>query len=425
MSVGAALGRFIGDAGAVLVGRDTRRSSSMLEAALAAGIASAGVNVLLGGVLPTPAVSDIVAGDDAFGAGVVISASHNPFPDNGIKVFGADGFKLSDNDEAALESLIHTSIGSRPTAGDVGEILRLDDAVVRYRDALIARTPVRLDGLRIVVDCAHGATAVTAPAVLAALGADVIAIGVDPDGININDGCGSTAMGALQAAVVASGAFLGLAFDGDGDRALAVDGAGTVVDGDQILAALAIWMKERGELRGSAVVTTSMTNPGFRLAMAEHGIDVRLTDVGDRYVVAEMREHGLVLGGEPSGHLIHLGSGPTGDGLGGALLLLAALIERGTTLTEAAAVMTHMPQRLLSIRVERPDALGGATDLWAMVRAESAALGANGRIVLRASGTEPLIRVLVEAPTSEECERIANQIADAAGRALGFVEGGH
>ena len=397
----------------------------MLEAALAAGITSAGVDVVLGGVLPTPAVAVLVAADDAFGAGVVISASHNPFPDNGIKVFGPDGFKLPDEAEAALEAMVGDPDGLRPTGGDVGDVRHWDGAARQYRDGLVARAGVRLDGMRVVIDCANGATVTTAREVLTALGAGVTCIGAEPDGVNINVDCGSTHLGALQAAVRAQGADAGLAFDGDGDRVLAVDGTGAVVDGDQILAALAIWLEERGDLPGRSVVTTTMTNLGFRRAMAERGIEVRWTDVGDRYVLAEMRAAGLVLGGEQSGHLIHLPSGPTGDGLSGGILLLTALAERGISLAEAAAAMTRMPQRLVSIRVERKQDLAGAADVWDLVRAEEAALGDDGRIVLRASGTEPLVRVMVEAPTSGECERIAADIAEAAGRACGLVEGSH
>lgn len=435
MAIGRALGRASGGMGNVLVGQDTRRSGPILEAALAAGIASAGASVVLAGVMPTPAVAELVAKDGTFTGGAVISASHNPFPDNGIKLFGPDGFKLPDAEEAALEALMADEgdaganagggAAARPTGAAVGSIVRWDGAVSVYRHRLIERFGLDLSGLRIVIDCANGATVATAPDVLAALGAQVVAIGVDPDGVNINVDCGSTHLGALQAAVVDEGADLGLAFDGDGDRVLAVDGAGQAVDGDQILAILAIWLKGRGELPGPTVVTTTMTNLGFRRAMADHGIEVRWTDVGDRYVLAEMRDHGLVLGGEQSGHLINLASGPTGDGLAGGLMLLAALLETGTSLGDAAAVMTRMPQRLVSVRVERKDDLPGASAVWDMVRAEEQALGDDGRIVLRASGTEPLVRVMVEAPTSEECDRIADAIADAAGRACGLAEGGH
>lgn len=428
------IGRALGDAsggGAVLVGQDTRRSGPMLEAALAAGLASAGADVVLGGVMPTPAVAELVARDGTFVAGAVISASHNPFGDNGIKLFGPDGFKLPDDDEAALEAAMSALTAAtdeampRPTGAAVGSINRWDGAVEVYRERLIERLGIDLSGQRIVIDCANGATVTAAPQVLSALGADVVPIGIDPDGVNINEGCGSTHLEALQAAVVEQGARLGLAFDGDGDRVLAVDSAGQVVDGDQILAILAIWMRQRGELPGPAVVTTTMTNLGFRRAMADEGIEVRWTDVGDRYVLEEMRAHGFVLGGEQSGHLINLASGPTGDGLAGGLMLLAALAERGQSLSDAAAVMTRMPQRLVSVRVQRKDDLPDASDVWDMVRAEEQVLGDDGRIVLRASGTEPLVRVMVEAPTSEECERIAAAIADAAGRACGLAEGGH
>ena len=425
MAIGRALGLSVHGGGSVLVGRDTRRSGEMLEAALAAGIASAGDDVVLGGVLPTPAVAELVAADPGLAAGVVISASHNPFPDNGIKIFGPDGFKLPDEAEAAIEALIADAAGARPTGGGVGSIRHWPEAAEAYRTSLIARTQVRFDGLRLVVDCAHGATVTTATQVLSALGADLTVIGADPDGVNINVACGSTDLGALQVAVRENSADLGLAFDGDGDRVLAVDATGAVVDGDQILAILAIWLRGRGELPGDAVVTTTMTNLGFRRAMAAEGIEVRWTDVGDRYVLAHMREHGFVLGGEQSGHLIHLPSGPTGDGLGGAILLLSALAERGMGLADAAAVMERMPQRLVSIRVERKGDLAGATEVWNLVTAHEADLGDDGRIVLRASGTEPLVRVMVEAPTSEQCESIADEIAEAAGRALGLVEGGH
>ncbi len=430
MVIGRALGNASGG-GAVLVGQDTRRSGPMLEAALAAGLASAGADVVLGGVMPTPAVAELVARDGAFVAGAVISASHNPFGDNGIKLFGPDGFKLPDDEEAALEAAMSgleaaTDEGTaRPTGAAVGSINRWDGAVEVYRERLIERLGIDLSGQRMVIDCANGATVTAAPQVLSALGADVVSIGIDPDGVNINEGCGSTHLEALQAAVVEQGAGLGLAFDGDGDRVLAVDSAGRVVDGDQILAILAIWMRQRGELPGPAVVTTTMTNLGFRRAMADEGIEVRWTDVGDRYVLEEMRAHGFMLGGEQSGHLINLASGPTGDGLAGGLMLLAALAERGQSLSDAAAVMTRMPQRLVSVRVQRKDDLPDASDVWDLVRAEEQVLGDDGRIVLRASGTEPLVRVMVEAPTSEECERIAAAIADAAGRACGLAEGGH
>jgi len=276
--------------------------------------------------------------------------------------------------------------------------------------------------MRVVLDCAHGATVVTAPEALRRLGAAVTVIGDRPDGLNINVDCGSTSLGALSAAVVGAGADLGLAFDGDGDRVLAVDAQGAVVDGDQILAVCALAMRGRGELAGDTVVTTTMTNLGFRRAMAERGIAVRWTDVGDRYVLQEMRASGFVLGGEQSGHLINLLHGPTGDGLAAGLQVLAALRTTGASLAEAGAVMQRMPQRLVSVRVARKQGLAGADEVWAAVRDCEAELGEDGRVVLRASGTEPLVRVMVEAPTLEQCQRWCDRIAGLAREALGGEE---
>jgi phosphoglucosamine mutase len=418
MSLGRGLGTRLGAGARVLVGRDTRRSGHMLEAALAAGLASAGVDVVLGGVLPTPAVAELVAARGDLAAGAVISASHNPFPDNGIKVFGPDGFKLSDAEEAEIEAAMADPVPG-PTGAGVGAVEHWPDAAEHYARDITARFDLDLSGLRIAVDCAHGATVATAPGVLAALGAEVDLIGARPDGVNINVECGSTHLGALQARVRAGGHDLGLAFDGDGDRMLAVDGAGGLVDGDQILAICALWLRGRGELPGPAVVTTTMTNLGFRRAMADAGIEVRWTDVGDRYVLAEMRAGGYVIGGEPSGHLINLRSGPTGDGLAAALLLLSALRDSGRPLAEAATVVRHLPQRLVSVRVQRKGALAGADEVWDLVRAFEREAGEDGRIVVRASGTEPLVRVMVEAPSPEACERWCAEVAAAAERALG------
>jgi len=416
LSLGRALGARI-PGGRVLVGRDTRRSGPMLEGALAAGLASAGLDVALGGVLPTPAVAELVP---AFGAaaGAVISASHNPFPDNGIKLFGPDGFKLPDDDEAAIEAAM-AEPGRRPEGAGLGTIEPAPEARRRYVDALLERLVVDLTGLSIAVDCAHGATVATAPEVLERLGARIQAIGVAPDGLNINVGCGSTDLAALQRTVVEAGHDLGLAFDGDGDRVLAVDAAGAVVDGDQILAILAIDMRDRGVLAGGGVVTTTMTNLGFRRAMAEAGIEVRWTGVGDRYVLEGLRESGFVIGGEPSGHLINLRSGPTGDGLATSLQLLAALARSGRSLADAAAVMQHLPQRLVTLRVGRKEDLARAGEVWERVRACEDELGEDGRVVVRASGTEPAVRVMVEAPTTETCEHWCDDIAEAVVRSLG------
>ncbi|MDX6644360.1 MAG: phosphoglucosamine mutase [Miltoncostaeaceae bacterium] len=420
LALGRALGGRLEPGASVLVGRDTRRSGPMLEAALAAGLASAGLDVALGGVLPTPAVAELVPELGA-SAGAVISASHNPFPDNGIKLFGPDGFKLPDADEAAIEDALGEP-GPRPEAAGVGSIDAWPQARERYVSALLRRFPVDLAGLSIAVDCAHGATVVTAPEVLERLGARLEVSGARPDGLNINVGCGSTDLRALREAVVAGGHHLGLAFDGDGDRVLAVDAAGAAVDGDQILAILALDMRDRGTLAGGGVVTTTMTNLGFRRAMAAAGIEVRWTDVGDRYVLEGMRDGGFVLGGEPSGHLINLGSGPTGDGLATALQLLAALVRTGRALAEAAAVVQHLPQRLVTVPVARKADLAGAEAVWVAVRACERELGEDGRVVVRASGTEPAVRVMVEAPTADTCERLCADIVHAVVESLGSVQ---
>jgi phosphoglucosamine mutase len=294
----------------VLIGRDTRRSGPMLEGALAAGLAGAGADVALLGVLPTPAVAELTAASGA-AAGAVISASHNPFADNGIKLFGADGFKLADDAEAAVEAAMDEE-GPRPEGRALGAVEMRTEAREAYVRSLHERCPVDLSGLHLVLDCANGATAVTAPEVMRGRGARVTAIGAEPDGVNINDGCGSTHPELLARTVTAAGADLGLAFDGDGDRVVAADRHGTVVDGDQILAICALDLRRRGLLAGDAVVTTTMTNLGFRRAMAGAGVEVRWTDVGDRYVLEEMRRGGYVLGGEQSGHLINLLHGPSG-----------------------------------------------------------------------------------------------------------------
>lgn len=417
LSLGRALGGRLGAGARVMIGRDTRRSGPMLEGALAAGIASAGADVALLGVLPTPAVAELTAAEGA-AAGAVISASHNPFADNGIKIFGPDGFKLADADEAAIETAMDET-GARPEGGGLGDVEHWGEGRGRYIASLHERCPVDLSGVHLVVDCAHGATHVTAPEVLEARGARVTAIGVAPDGVNINDGCGSTHLDLLARTVVEVGADLGLAFDGDGDRVLAVDATGAAVDGDQILAVCALEMRRRGVLAGDAVVTTTMTNLGFRRAMAGAGIEVRWTDVGDRYVLEEMRRGGYVLGGEQSGHLIDMTHGPSGDGLAAALHLLAALAATGEDLATAAAVVQRLPQRLVNVVVERKSELPGADAVWAAVRECEEALGEDGRVVVRASGTEPLVRVMVEAPTEEECERWCGRIAAVATAELG------
>jgi phosphoglucosamine mutase len=400
-----------------MIGRDTRLSGPMLEGALAAGLASAGVDAVLLGVIPTPAVAELVAGSAA-AAGAVISASHNPFPDNGIKIFGPDGFKLADAEEAAIEADLGSE-GERPEAEHLGRIEAWDEGRREYVESVLRRCPVDLGGFSIVVDCANGATAVTAPEIFERLGARVTMIGVDPSGTNINDGCGSTDLAFLAETVRSVGADLGIAFDGDGDRALAVDANGATVDGDQILALCALDLRARGALPGDAVVTTTMTNLGFRRAMADAGIAVRWTDVGDRYVLAEMRDNGYVLGGEQSGHLINLAHGPSGDGVAAALHLLGALVARGEDLATAGAVMRRLPQRLVNVRAQRKSELAGADEVWESVRRCEQALGEDGRVVVRASGTEPLVRVMVEAPTVEDCDRWCQTIVEVVERELG------
>jgi phosphoglucosamine mutase len=401
----------------VLIGRDTRRSGPMLEGALAAGLAGAGADVALLGVLPTPAVAELTAASGA-AAGAVISASHNPFADNGIKLFGADGFKLADDAEAAVEAAMDEE-GPRPEGRALGAVEMRTEAREAYVRSLHERCPVDLSGLHLVLDCANGATAVTAPEVMRGRGARVTAIGAEPDGVNINDGCGSTHPELLARTVTAAGADLGLAFDGDGDRVVAADRHGTVVDGDQILAICALDLRRRGLLAGDAVVTTTMTNLGFRRAMAGAGVEVRWTDVGDRYVLEEMRRGGYVLGGEQSGHLINLLHGPSGDGVAAALHLLGALVDQGAELAEAARVVQRLPQRLVNVVAERKSELPQADAVWDAVRACEEALGEDGRVVVRASGTEPLVRVMVEAPTEALCEEWCARIADVARVELG------
>ncbi|MDX6556402.1 MAG: phosphoglucosamine mutase [Miltoncostaeaceae bacterium] len=417
LALGRAVGSRLAPGARVLVGRDTRLSGPMLEAALAAGLASAGVEVLLGGVLPTPAIAELVGAAGA-AAGAVISASHNPFPDNGIKLFGPDGFKLPDGEEELVERAMEEA-GPRPEGAGLGHVASWPEGRARYLDSLLERLPVDLSGMRLAVDCANGATAVTAPEALRRLGAEVDVLAAEPDGVNINDGCGSTHLTSIAAAVQAGGHDLGLAFDGDGDRVLAVDGQGRPVDGDQILAICALAMRRAGTLANDAVVTTTMTNLGFRRAMKAAGITVRWTDVGDRYVLAEMRARGDVLGGEQSGHVINLLHGPTGDGLAAAIQLLGALRETGETLAEAGAIVVRSPQLLLNIRVADRTALAGATAVWDEVTAFEDELGEEGRVVVRASGTEPLVRVMVEAPEAGSCEHWARRIAAVVERELG------
>jgi phosphoglucosamine mutase len=397
-----------------LVIRDTRESGEMLEAALAAGIASAGGEVSLGGVLPTPAAPLLVA-HHGFDLAVVISASHNPYADNGIKFFGADGFKLSDETEREIE--LHVDEDTGGGGAKIGRIGVLEGTAEAYLGALTQRFGgLSLAGLDVVLDCANGATFEVAPEIFRRLGASVTALSVSPDGRNINDGCGSTHLDALASAVRDGGHDLGFAFDGDGDRVLAVDRDGTLVDGDELLALAALHMRASGRLPGDGVVVTVMTNYGFHAAMAQAGVSVATTAVGDRYVLEEMRARGWALGGEQSGHVIELGFGPSGDGIAAALLVLEAV--GGGDLHERAA-MAKLPQRLVNVAVRDRDALAGAGAVHEAVAREASALEGRGRVLVRPSGTEPLVRVMVEAPSSEETDAVCARLVAVVTQALG------
>jgi len=386
----------------VLIVRDTRESGPMLEAALAAGVAAAGGEAILGGVLPTPAAAILVRrlGLDL---AAVVSASHNPYGDNGIKFFSGQGTKLGDELEARIESLL-----DEPAAAAApGRVRELNGGAEDYLRELEAAFPLDLSGRRIVLDCAHGATHRVAPAIFERLGAEVEAIGVEPDGRNINAGCGSTHLEALIERVAGSEAEIGFAFDGDGDRMLAVDADGRVHDGDELIALAARGMAARGELDGGVVVTV-MTNFGFHRAMEEAGIEVAVTQVGDRYVLDEMQRRGWSLGGEQSGHIIASGFVATGDGTAAALMTMREL--GGTALAEGAP-MEKLPQTLVNVEVADREAIAGAAAVWEAVETESAALEGRGRVLLRPSGTEPLVRVMAEAPTAEEAEAVCNRLA--------------
>jgi phosphoglucosamine mutase len=382
----------------------------MLEAAVAAGLASAGVDVVLLGVLPTPAVAFLTA-DMGADLGVVISASHNAMPDNGIKIFAAGGLKLDDAVEDAIESRMD-ALGPLPTGDGVGRIRRAVDADRRYLDHLLIATPNPLGGLRVVVDCAHGAASDLAPEVYRRAGAEVVVIGGSPDGLNINAGVGSTYLSGLREAVVAEQADLGIAHDGDADRCLAVAADGTDVDGDVILALLAMSLRDRGHLVDDTVVATVMANIGFHQAMEKAGITVRTTGVGDRYVLEEMRAGGFSLGGEQSGHLILADHATTGDGLLSALHLMAAVAAAGRPLAELATVVTKFPQVLINVRVSDKEAVASAPGVLAAVARAESELSGSGRVLLRPSGTESLVRVMVEAGTAEDAQRIAEQVAE-------------
>jgi phosphoglucosamine mutase len=400
-----------------VVGRDPRASGEMLEAAVVAGLTSAGADAVRVGVLPTPAVAFLV-GDLGADLGVMISASHNPMPDNGIKLFAAGGHKLPDSVESAVEDGLGAA-AERPTGAAIGRVRDLTDAVDRYRDHLLAVTPAPLSGLRVVVDCAHGAASTVAPETYRRAGADVVALHAEPDGLNINDGVGSTHIGPLREAVLAHGADLGIAHDGDADRCLAVDHTGAEVDGDQILAVLALAMREREALRSDTVVATVMSNLGFKLAMEREGIRFVQTGVGDRYVLEEMKEHGYALGGEQSGHVIILDHATTGDGTLTGLMLAARVAQTGRTLRDLASVMERLPQVLVNVPDVDRSRVSTSAELAAAVSEAERELGSTGRVLLRPSGTEPLVRVMVEAADIEQARSVAGRLADSVKSALG------
>ena len=418
----AEAGTFEGHRPTAVVGRDPRASGEFLEAAVVAGLASAGVDVLRVGVLPTPAVAYLTG---ALGAdlGVMLSASHNAMPDNGVKFFARGGHKLADEledrIEAVYESHRHGEPWERPTGAGVGRVQDYEEGFDKYVAHLIAVLPNRLDGLRIVLDEAHGAAAWVSPEAFSRAGAEVITIGASPDGLNINDGCGSTHLEKLKAAVVEHGAALGIAHDGDADRCLAVDHTGAEVDGDQILAVLALAMRERSVLRADTVVATVMSNLGFKLALEREGLRLVQTAVGDRYVLEEMKRHGYALGGEQSGHVIILDHATTGDGTLTGLMLAARVAETGRSLRDLAAVMERLPQVLINVPDVDRSRVGNSTELAAAVAEAERELGATGRVLLRPSGTEPLVRVMVEAADIDQARSVAGRLADAVKSALG------
>ncbi len=403
-------GEFAGHRPLAVVGRDTRVSGQFLEAAVVAGLASAGVDVLLLGVLPTPGVAHLT-GTLGADLGVMLSASHNPMPDNGIKFLARGGHKLDDAVEVAIERRMREE-WRRPVGDGVGRVDTHETAVEEYAAHLVRTIDHPLAGLRVVVDCAEGAAWDAGPRALADAGADVTAIHAIPDGLNINHGCGSTHLESLQAAVIKDGADVGFALDGDADRCLAVDHEGTVVDGDQILAILALSMKEQGRLVKDTVVATVMSNLGFVQAMREHEVDVRRTKVGDRYVLEAMKVSGYSLGGEQSGHVIMSDFATTGDGILTAIQVLERMATTGHSLRSLASVMTRLPQVLVNVAgVDKSRADEDAV-LAAAVAEEEAALGDRGRILLRPSGTESLVRVMVEAPTDDEARGVAERLAE-------------
>jgi phosphoglucosamine mutase len=392
-----------------IVGQDSRASGEFLEAAVVAGLTSAGVDVYRVGVVPTPAVAYLVASTGA-DLGVMISASHNPMPDNGIKLFQRGGEKLADDVEALVEARIGEP-WQRPTGAAVGRVISDDQLVNKYIEHLLSTIDVSLSGLKVVVDCANGASSFTAPVALSRAGAEVIAIANTPDGWNINDGVGSTHLDYLRNAVLKNGADVGIAHDGDADRCLAIDATGAEIDGDVIMAILAKGFKAQGKLKANTIVGTVMSNLGFMHAMAESGIEVVTTAVGDRYVLEAMLQSDFNLGGEQSGHVIMRDYANTGDGLLTALQLLAEVKRSGQTLQELSRVMVRFPQVLINVKNVAKERLATSSVIADAVKAAEAELGSNGRVLLRASGTEPLVRVMVEAQSDAVAQDVATKLA--------------
>ncbi|GAA4597405.1 phosphoglucosamine mutase [Actinoplanes octamycinicus] len=396
-----------------IVGRDPRASGEMLEAAVVAGLTSAGANVVRVGVLPTPAVAYLV-GQTGADLGVMLSASHNPMPDNGIKLFAAGGTKLPDELEERIEKAIEDGHGlvGRPTGASIGRVHDLLDGAEHYVKHLVESIPHRLEGIKVVVDCANGAASEVGPVAYREAGAEVIAIHAEPDGLNINEECGSTHLDKVRAAVLEHGADLGLAHDGDADRCLAVTASGEEVDGDQIMAILALAMRDAGTLTDDTLVATVMSNLGLRIAMKQSGVKLVETKVGDRYVLEHLQSNGLALGGEQSGHIVMPAFATTGDGVLTGLHLMAQLAASGKSLADLAAVVHKLPQQLINVKVGDREAGAAAPTVQAAVALAEAELGETGRVLLRPSGTEPLVRVMVEAATEEQARAVASRIAD-------------
>jgi phosphoglucosamine mutase len=415
MALSGAAARVLADHGlghrpVAVVGRDPRASGEMLEAAVTAGLTSAGADVLRVGTLPTPAIAHLV-GEFSADLGVMISGSHNPMPDNGIKLFAAGGRKLPDAVEDEIADRVDACGFARPTGALIGRVRGVPEAAGRYMDHLLLANAHSLAGIRVVVDCAHGAASGIAAEVYRRAGADVVAVHAQPDGLNINDQCGATHLDPLRKAVLEHGASIGIAHDGDADRCLAVDATGEVVDGDQIMAILALAMVECGELAEKTLVTTVMSNLGLHVAMREHGVHVQTTPVGDRYVLEALTAGGYSLGGEQSGHVVLPRYATTGDGLLTALRLMARMAGAQCSLAELASVVTKLPQVLINVAVVDKAGAVAAPEVADAIAGAEAELGENGRVLLRPSGTEQLVRVMVEAPTESAATTIAQRIA--------------